>query len=238
VLFFLFQSTSRYSIVLRPDNIVTHYLLTLISYTVNLLNGIVMKSTTQKYPLSILAGIFVLLAFLMLTTRGNHFSTFNDLPSASYTVFFLAGMYLRSIKSFWFFYLFSITIDLSSSYLRGSFGDCLTASYPALAFSYATMFAVGFYVKANWDNQPVVVNLAKISLGLFVASSIAFFISNGSYYALSGKFPELSWAEYATRVDKYYLKSISNPVFYVLSAIVIDWVASRFFNKASATKHA
>ena len=194
-----------------------------------------MKSTNLKYPLSALASIFLLLAFLMITTRGNHFSTFNDLPSASTAIFFLAGMYLRSIKSFWFFYILSITIDLSSSYFRGSFGDCLTASYPALAFSYAAMFAVGFYVKADWAKQALIINLAKIAIGLFVASSIAFFISNGSYYTLSGKF-DLSWAEYATRVDKYYAKSVSNPIFYVSSAIVLDWVINQFFNEKSITK--
>ena len=76
-----------------------------------------------------------------------------------------------------------------------------------------------------------------MALALFVASSIAFFISNGSYYTLSGKFPELSWAEYGTRVDKYYFKSISNPVFYVISAVVIDFTVSHFFtDKAINTK--
>ncbi len=196
-----------------------------------------MKSTATKYPLSILASIFLLLAFLMITTRGNHFSTFNDLPSASTAIFFLAGMYLRSIKSFWFFYLLSITIDLSSSYFRGSFGDCITASYPALAFSYAAMFAVGFYVKADWAKQQLLLNLAKITLGLALASSVAFLISNGSYYVLSGKFNPLSLAEYAARVDKYYLKSISNPLFYVGAAIVTDWVISHFFTQKTMTNH-
>ncbi|GAA0817171.1 hypothetical protein KO495_00800 [Colwellia sp. D2M02] len=194
-----------------------------------------MKSTTQKYPISILASIVALLTFLMLATRGNHFTVFNDLPSASTAVFFLAGMYLRSIKSFWYFYILSIVIDLSSSYMRGSFGDCLTASYPALAFSYAAMFAIGFYAKASWNQQSALFNIAKISIALFTASAIAFFISNGSYYALSGHFYPLSWAEYTARVDKYFVSSISRPIFYVASAIAIDYVISQFFShKTSA----
>jgi hypothetical protein len=52
-----------------------------------------------------------------------------------------------------------------------------------------------------------------VALALFIASSITFFISNDRYYAFSGKFPVLLWTEYATRVDKYYVKSISNPIF-------------------------
>lgn len=188
-----------------------------------------MKSTNQNSPVSLLIAVFALLTLLMLATRTHHFSSLNHLPSASIATFFLAGMYLRSIKTFWFFYILSITIDLGSSYYRGQFGDCITTSYPALVFSYAAMFALGFYSKPNWRKNIWQINVIQISFALFIASSIAFFISNGSYYALSGKFPELSWAEYAMRVDKYYFKSISNPIFYVVSAIVIDFTLSHFF---------
>lgn len=199
-----------------------------------------MKSTTQKLPsLPSLSythiAILVMLTLLMLATRTHHFATFNQLPSASIAIFFLAGMYLRSIKSFWFFYILSIAIDLASSYFRGSLGDCLTASYPALAFSYAAMFAAGFYGRPDWLKQSAIINIVRVALVLFIASSVAFFISNGSYYTLSGKFPDLSWAEYGARVDKYYFRSISNPIFYVISAMVIDWTVTRFLNKNAAS---
>ncbi|MGJ8692074.1 MAG: hypothetical protein ACSHW0_06295 [Thalassotalea sp.] len=205
-----------------------------------------MKSISIKSPLNLpkpatsLIAIFVLLTLLMLATRTHHFSAFDQLPSASIAIFFLAGMYLRSLKSFWFFYILSIVIDLASSYYRGQLGDCLTVSYPALAFSYAAMFAAGFYSRANWLKQPAVLNIAlnvlKICIALFVASSIAFLISNGSYYLFSGKFPEPNWAEYTLRVDKYYFRSISNPVFYVICAVVIDVTVSRFLS-AQALKN-
>lgn len=191
-----------------------------------------------KSPLSLFLGVFALLTFLMIATRGNHFATFNSLPSASTAVFFIAGMYLRKVKDFWFFYLLSIAIDLTSSYSRGQFGDCLTASYPLLAFSYGVMFAAGYYVRANWTKQSATSNIIKISIALFVASSLAFFISNGSYYTLSGKFGDLSWAEYASRVDKYFLKSVSKPVFYIAAAIAIDWVISYFFTEKQVKRFA
>lgn len=196
-----------------------------------------MKSSTIKSPLSLLIAIFALLTFLMLATRTHHFSAFNQLPSASIAIFFLAGMYLRSIKSFWFFYILSIVIDLSSSYFRGQLGDCLTASYPALAFSYAAMFAAGFYSRPAWLEKNAMINMAKVACALFVASSIAFAISNGSYYLFSGKF-EPSWAEYTLRVDKYYYKSISNPVFYVIGAMVIDAVINFAFPSKNAAYYA
>lgn len=202
-------------------------------HTVNIIyildHGIVMKSVNQKTRLSLFVAILATLTLLMLATRTHHFASLNHLPSASIAIFFLAGMYLRNIKAFWFFYILTLTIDLVSSYYRGQFGDCITTSYPALVVSYAVMFTIGFYTRPNWQKSAWQVNIIKVALALFIASSIAFFISNGSYYALSGKFPVLSWAEYATRVDKYFFKSISNPVFYVISAIVIDFTLSHFF---------
>ena len=173
----------------------------------------------------------------MLATRTHHFASLNNLPSASIAIFFLAGMYLRNIKAFWFFYVLSVTIDLGSSYYRGQFGDCITTSYPALVLSYAAMFTAGFYTKPDWEKSAWQINIIKVAFALFVASSIAFFISNGSYYTLSGNFPDLSWSEYSTRVDKYFFRSISNPVFYVISAIVIDFTVSHFFTEKSINTH-
>ncbi|WP_159822373.1 hypothetical protein [Colwellia sp. 20A7] len=197
-----------------------------------------MKSTDQKAPLNILIAVFSVLVLLMLATRTHHFSSFNHLPSASIAIFFLAGMYLRNIKMFWVFYILSVTIDLASSYYRGQFGDCITTSYPALVFSYAVMFTAGFYTKPNWQTSAWQNNVIKVALSLFIASSVAFFISNGSYYAFSGNFPNLSWVEYATRVEKYYFKSISNPIFYVISAIVIDFTISHFFTDKAINTNA
>ena len=198
--------------------------------------GNVMKSVNQKTPISFFFAIFAVLTLLMLATRTHHFASLNHLPSASIAIFFLVGMYLRNMKAFWFFYTLTLVVDLASSYFRGQFGDCITTSYPALVLSYGVMFAAGFYTKPNWQQSAWQNNIIKVALGLFVASSIAFFISNGSYYALSGKFPELSWAEYATRVDKYYFRSISNPVFYVISAIVIHFTISRFLTDKGLAK--
>lgn len=187
-----------------------------------------MKSNSTISPLTTSIPVFALLTFLMLATRGHHFDTFALLPSASSAIFFLAGMYLRTLKSFWFFYLLSIVIDLSLSYSRGQLSSCLTTAYPALALSYAAMFAGGFYSRANWLNKSTLLNILQISSALFIASTIAFFISNGSFYLLSGYFTDPSWSEYILRVQKYFFRSTSNPIFYVASAVVIDWTLNRF----------
>ena len=61
-----------------------------------------MKSDHQKLPINLFVAVLAILSFLMLATRTHHFSSFNHLPSASIAIFFLAGMYLRNIKAFWF----------------------------------------------------------------------------------------------------------------------------------------
>jgi hypothetical protein len=42
-----------------------------------------------------------------------------------------------------------------------------------------------------------------------------------SYYAFSGEFSVLSWTEYAIRVDKYYVQSISNPIFLLFQLLLL-----------------
>ncbi len=190
-----------------------------------------MKSVKLPQSVSITLALFVLLTLLMVATRGHHFATFNHLPSASTAIFFIAGIYLRQVKAFWFFYLLTIALDLGASYYRGQFGDCLTVSYPALVFSYGAMFAVGYWVKPGWQQRNFALAVSKVMAGLFIASSLAFFISNGSYYAFSGNFSPLSWSEYLTRVERYYPNAIARPVLYVAIAVAIDFVVSRLLRQ-------
>ncbi len=179
--------------------------------------------------------LYLLLAALMLATRTHHFSSLNALPSASIAIFFLAGMYLRSLSSFWFFYLLSIAIDLGASYARGQLSACLTPSYPMLVFSYAAMWATGYYLHPKWTTfASSIFSVTFIVPGLVIVSSLAFFISNGSYYALSGKFPTLTLIEYSTRVEKYYLGYITNPFCYVAIGLCFDYCLVKFFKGASA----
>ncbi len=159
----------------------------------------------------------------MVVTRGNHIASFSALPSASTAIFFIAGFYLRSIKAFWFFYLLTVIIDLSTSYYRGQFGDCITSSYPMLVLSYGIIFSGGAWLSRarfsqpkhsqDWFNRLIVMCLVFI-----VVYSLAFFISNGSYYVFSGNFFPLSLTEYLTRVEKYYLGYLTTPIAYLGSA--------------------
>jgi len=159
--------------------------------------------------------IFVILSALMIMTRPYHFASALHLPSASLAVFFLGGFFLKTNKTFWGFFALSVSIDLASSYARGAFGDCITVSYPFLVVGYFALWQTGKYCFFNIQQTNIALAMTKNLIGLFIASSVAFFTSNASYYFISGKFPDLSWLQYSTRVAKYYLPYIQSPFLYV-----------------------
>lgn len=189
---------------------------------------------SNKYFLSFIVTFSLLLSLLMVATRSHHFAIFNQLPSSSLAVFFLAGMYVRKISVFWYFYLLTVVIDLSSSYLRGQVVNYLTLSYSLLFFAYAAMYIAGFYTKPNWlvgEFKAV----GKITFWLLLATSLAFFISNGSFYFLSGSYHNISWLNYQEQIDKYFLSYIDNPIFYVFITVSVDFIINKIPTKSPAS---
>jgi len=49
-----------------------------------------------------------------------------------------------------------------------------------------------------------------------LATSAAFVISNGSFYVLSGRYPDLSWGQYFSRVAMYYPPYVSSALVYMI----------------------
>lgn len=165
--------------------------------------------------------IFIALSALMIMTRPYHFSSALHLPSASLAVFFLGGFFLKTNKTFSGLFALSVTIDLASSYARGAFGDCITVSYPFLVVGYFVLWQTGKWCFFNVKQTNIALAMTKNLVGLFIASSLAFFTSNASYYFISGKFPDLSWMQYSSRVAKYYLPYIQSPFLYVVVGLAI-----------------
>ena len=165
--------------------------------------------------------IFVILSALMVMTRPYHFASALHLPSASLAVFFLGGFFLKTNKTFWGYFALSVSIDLASSYARGAFGDCITVSYPFLVLGYFALWQTGKWCFFNIQQTNIALAVTKNLVGLFIASSVAFFTSNASYYFISGKFPDLSWLQYSSRVAKYYLSYIQSPFLYVILGLAI-----------------
>jgi hypothetical protein len=61
-----------------------------------------------------------------------------------------------------------------------------------------------------------------ISVGLMaLATSVAFVISNGSFYLFSGRYTDLSWAQYVARVAQYYPPYVGFAMVYGLAGYLI-----------------
>ncbi len=65
-----------------------------------------------------------------------------------------------------------------------------------------------------------------IALLLAVGVTVAFLISNGSFYLLSSRFTLMSMAEYSARVAKYFLPYAMSTFVYVMIAAAMHAVAT------------
>ena len=153
---------------------------------------------------------------LLLTTRFHHFGDTVNLPDASLAVFFFAGFYRasQSAKAL----LFGLLLALSGfiDYLAiasGTSGWCVSPAYVFLVPTYAVMMWAGHYCAS--------LTLALRCAGLLIATTLAFIISNGSFFLFSGRFAEMSWLDYSTAVSSYFLPYMGWTVMYALMGLLL-----------------
>ena len=123
--------------------------------------------------------IGIALALLLAITRGNHFATLN-LPSASWAVFFLAGVLLRPR---WVFAgLFALASALDFSMLAsGTVSDwCLSPAYWMLVPAYATLWLAG-RLYAGW-HRDTLQSLLLLAAVVAVSAFLCNLLSGGGFY--------------------------------------------------------
>lgn len=159
------------------------------------------------------------LAALMLATRFHHFGSVNFLPDASMAVFFLAGFYLlnkplkeeASAKRFSpgglaIFSLLLIEaglIDYVAIQYGGVSDFCVTPAYLFLIPTYAVLLYAG-----KWSARFNLFTLSgslKITGLLFGAVTLAFLISNGSFYFFSDSDQGMDLINYGVSVSGYFI---------------------------------
>jgi len=172
--------------------------------------------------------IGVALFVVMALTRTSHFGSIVSLPDASLAVFLAAGFYFRSV---WPFLLFIVEAALSD-YLAITYGGvsdwCVTVAYVFLLPTYASLWLAGRWLarsqKLNW------LNAMRLTVAALVASSVAFLVSNGSFYLFSGRYTDLNWLEYSSRVAMYYPRYVGYACMYIALIAVIHVVLGRLNN--------
>ena len=161
---------------------------------------------------------------LMALTRSHHIGDAFSLPDASLAVFFLAGLvFARRWWLFGFLMLEAVVIDYIAITHFNVSAFCVSPAYVFLIPAYAVMwFAGSFCVK--FKNLAAGEMLSSMGV-MLLAKSSAFSLSNGSFYLLSGRYPDSSWTQYISRVMQYYPPYTSAALCYgVLGLIVIKLV--------------
>lgn len=159
------------------------------------------------------------LLILMYITRAGHFGSAFKLPDASVAVFFLGGLYLRQWRWFPAYMLTACAIDYVVIEFFGVSSFCVTQAYVFLIPTYAAMWFAGRSSCANtaalrWNK------LAYIGSWALAATLVAFFISNTSFYLLSGYVQEFSLAQYLNTFTLYLPRYLKFSLMYVgLAAI-------------------
>ncbi len=156
------------------------------------------------------------LAVLMLATRTDHFGSSLSLPDASLAVFFLAGFYLRGKFVFPLLLAEAGLIDYVAISHFGVSDFCVSPAYVFLIPAYAAPWVAGFWLrhKVDWNWH----SLLPLAGSLFVSVSLAFLFSNGSFYWLSGRYPDPNWSQYVERAAHYFPPYLSSPLLYVTIA--------------------
>ena len=159
------------------------------------------------------------LAALLAMTRGHHFASVESLPSASWAVFFLAGVFVRSRWAFPALFLEAVALDFGALW-SGAVSDwCLSPAYWLLVPAYGALWFGGrlFANRAAHGVRQV------LWLALCVAGSalVAHLISSGGFYYFSGRYPEPTFAGLVERLTIYYPRYLSTLAMYVSFAAVL-----------------
>jgi hypothetical protein len=178
-------------------------------------------NTTQNKSLALCA----LLIALMAATRMHHFGTSLHLPDASLAVFLLAGFLVASPLLFGALFLEAVALDYVAITQLGVDNYCVTPAYWFLLPTYAVLWFAGRYFARVQQNN--LRSLGVFSAISFASVSVAFLISNGSFYLLSGKFADMSIAQYAAYVAQYYVPYVTGAVVYLIPAVMLYALLAR-----------
>lgn len=177
--------------------------------------------------------IGIVLAGLVITTRGHHFASINVLPSASLAVFFLAGLYLRPTWVFPALLALCAGLDFSAITYGGVSSFCVTPAYGFLLPAYGVMWLAGrwFAKRINFSFNA----LLPLVGSLAVAATVSEIFSSGGFYFFGGRYPNPTLAEFLPRLEKYFPHQLENIGFWLGVALIVH-VAFALANRQQRAK--
>jgi hypothetical protein len=157
--------------------------------------------------------IGVALALLMALTRSHHWATLQALPDASWAVFFLVGVYLRSLWIAPALMLGAALVDYIAITWGGVSSFCVSPAYWLLIPAYGALFLAGrVYARhhsLSWLALPWLMGCA------LAGAMLAELFSSGGFYFFSGRYAEPSLSEFIPRLVKYFPHTLSTMAAYL-----------------------
>jgi hypothetical protein len=162
--------------------------------------------------------VFVALVALMAATRTHHYDSMTHLPDASLAVFLLAGFLLPS-AAFPLLLLVAGATDYFAVNYAGVSDWCISPAYGFLIPTYAALWMAGRYYATR--HQDTLQSLGSFSTIAFAAVSVAFLISNYSFYLFSGRYEEMGWAQYSASIVQDFVPYMTSAAVYLIPAVVL-----------------
>lgn len=156
----------------------------------------------------------IALMLLMAATRFHHIGTPFALPDASLAVFFLSGLWFGGWALFAGLLVAAGLVDYIAITQFGVSDFCISPAYVFLIPTYAAMWLGG-----KWSAKyktPAMKELIPQFAALVLSTTFAFLLSNGSFNALSGRYPEWSWGQFFDGALQYFPDYLSSTALYVV----------------------
>lgn len=169
--------------------------------------------------------IGIALVILLITTRSHHFATLSQiLPSASWSVFFLAGVYLRPAWVLALLLGLAAFLDYAAITVDGVSNFCISPAYIALLPAYSLLWVAGRWYAGRHRFHPRA--LLTLSVTIIVAAAVCELITSGSFYYYSGRFTHPTVAAFAGRFVTYFPASLWAMMFWTGTAALVHVVAA------------
>lgn len=163
--------------------------------------------------------IGIVITILLIATRGHHFASLTNLPSASLAVFFLAGFYLRPAWMFPALLVLCAGLDYAAITFGGVSSFCVTPAYGFLIPAYGVLWLAGRWFSGryrfSWNA------LLPLGASVVVAAAVSELLSSGGFYFFGGRYAEPTLVEFGSRLVKYFPRQIENIGFWLGVALVV-----------------
>lgn len=155
---------------------------------------------------------------LIAITRMDHFGSAFALPDASLAVFFLAGLWFGGRGLFLSLLVLAGLIDYVAIARLDVSDFCISPAYVFLVSAYGLLWATGAHYREK--DLTRLTDLAGLFGMMFLAVSLAFLLTNGSFYLLSDNVSNRSWDAFLGQFTRYYPHYLTGTMTYA-AAIVL-----------------